>query len=576
MTRFSLFLLLCFLGCADKIFLVVSLKAPPGTVAPNVDRLEVTISAEVEGAPVQKVVAFDVTNQSLPLSFFLSNEADQQGLEVSLSVSGTLDGVLVLQATGTGLLGEEVDLTALFCGDTVLQAEIGEECDDGNRENSDACEADCSLPFCGNGLTDPGEQCDDGNAEDSDECTNACLTVICGDGLLQLNEECDDNNLSDADGCEADCTLPACGNGIIDPGELCYETPILLPTANTPVDVELGDLNNDGLLDLAVAQSGAGVVSITLFQNQGGGQFLGVNMPPVNSPQRSLQLADFNADNRLDIGVTTNGDQFFVLQQDAAGAFQSNSFAAALTNTSLVVGDFAKTGNGLVDVIMLPAAIPNSFRFLKNSTVAFLDFDPLQTISLQGGNAFDLLGGDFNQDAQDELDLLSVMFISSQLQLKFFAGNGTGGFAPPILKVVATSTTQPPVGPNQAATLDIDGDSLLDVALINPSQSTIEVLLGDTTNLFDPSVAVALGFVPTSVALADLNADGTAELLVTNQTQLVIFPGLGGAQFGAGVVVNGGVLPVAPAAADLNEDGVVDLVLAEKGGDKLRVFLANP
>ncbi|TDI94916.1 MAG: DUF4215 domain-containing protein, partial [Deltaproteobacteria bacterium] len=42
---------------------------------------------------------------------------------------------------------------------------------------------DIPVPSCGNGIVDPGEQCDDGN------------------------------NI-DADGCEADCTNPFCGNGI--------------------------------------------------------------------------------------------------------------------------------------------------------------------------------------------------------------------------------------------------------------------------------------------------------------------------------------------------------------------------
>jgi cysteine-rich repeat protein len=40
--------------------------------------------------------------------------------------------------------------------------------------------------------------------------------------VQEEGEECDDGNNTDADGCEADCTLPACGNGIVDPGEVCW------------------------------------------------------------------------------------------------------------------------------------------------------------------------------------------------------------------------------------------------------------------------------------------------------------------------------------------------------------------
>src|SRR5690606_26108338 len=49
---------------------------------------------------------------------------------------------------------------------------------------------------------------------------SACPKPVCGDGVVdaELGEACDDGNNIDADGCEADCSLPACENGIQDPG----------------------------------------------------------------------------------------------------------------------------------------------------------------------------------------------------------------------------------------------------------------------------------------------------------------------------------------------------------------------
>lgn len=37
---------------------------------------------------------------------------------------------------------------------------------------------------CGNGVTDPGEQCDDGNDVDDDACSNRCIRAVCGDGRM--------------------------------------------------------------------------------------------------------------------------------------------------------------------------------------------------------------------------------------------------------------------------------------------------------------------------------------------------------------------------------------------------------
>jgi cysteine-rich repeat protein len=64
-------------------------------------------------------------------------------------------------------------------------------------------------PSCGNGMTDPGEQCDDGDLDDCDGCDGNCTVTACGNGVLCAPEQCDDGNLMGADGCEADCTLSA-------------------------------------------------------------------------------------------------------------------------------------------------------------------------------------------------------------------------------------------------------------------------------------------------------------------------------------------------------------------------------
>jgi cysteine-rich repeat protein len=90
------------------------------------------------------------------------------------------------------------------CGDGWLS--VGEECDDGNDVETDACTSICAPPACGDGFLYPGEQCDDGNDVETDTCTSACAPPFCGDGFLQPNdgEVCDDGNQSD-DPCLESC-----------------------------------------------------------------------------------------------------------------------------------------------------------------------------------------------------------------------------------------------------------------------------------------------------------------------------------------------------------------------------------
>ncbi|WP_199242967.1 DUF4215 domain-containing protein [Vitiosangium sp. GDMCC 1.1324] len=89
-----------------------------------------------------------------------------------------------------------------------------------------------SKPECGNGKVEDKEQCDDGNKVDTDSCSNSCTKVepaVCGNGEVEVGELCDDGNTANGDGCQSDCTvtpegqeiLHVCGNGIREVEEGC-------------------------------------------------------------------------------------------------------------------------------------------------------------------------------------------------------------------------------------------------------------------------------------------------------------------------------------------------------------------
>jgi hypothetical protein len=85
-----------------------------------------------------------------------------------------------------------------YCGDGILQADAGEECDWGT-DNSDVlpdhCRTDCELPHCGDGVVDPdgGEKCDldAGNNGRGLGCNATCtlvgaVTTLVGSGAPGL------------------------------------------------------------------------------------------------------------------------------------------------------------------------------------------------------------------------------------------------------------------------------------------------------------------------------------------------------------------------------------------------------
>jgi cysteine-rich repeat protein len=95
------------------------------------------------------------------------------------------------------------------CGDMRVQA--GEDCDDGNEVDTDACTNACTAAACGDAIVQDGvEACDAGpdNGPGS-ACKADCTLNVCGDSDVGPGESCDDGNLLDDDGCAAECVLEA-------------------------------------------------------------------------------------------------------------------------------------------------------------------------------------------------------------------------------------------------------------------------------------------------------------------------------------------------------------------------------
>ncbi|MFK7997936.1 MAG: DUF4215 domain-containing protein [Polyangiales bacterium] len=163
-----------------------------------------------------------------------------------------------------------VECEIATCGDSMIAGP--EQCDDGNADAADGCDALCQIErgyectedaaglstcvfTCGNSVIDGDDQCDDGNATAGDGCSDFCqiedgyvcdedgaglstCALSCGDSEVNGEDECDDGNTDAADGCSATCTIEegyvceedgaglsiceiSCGNGTVDGEDEC-------------------------------------------------------------------------------------------------------------------------------------------------------------------------------------------------------------------------------------------------------------------------------------------------------------------------------------------------------------------
>ncbi len=108
------------------------------------------------------------------------------------------------------------------CGDGVVQAEAGEECDAPSSLTihtdtpGSGCTPNCKLPgYCGDGVLQVGyEACDDGSSNSADpngygKCTSNCsLGPHCGDAIVNGPEQCDEGPNNGTHSCSIGCRLP--------------------------------------------------------------------------------------------------------------------------------------------------------------------------------------------------------------------------------------------------------------------------------------------------------------------------------------------------------------------------------
>lgn len=158
-------------------------------------------------------------------------------------------------------------VNAVSCVTDICRDNVCAPCVADDECRSLVCQDGRCLPLCGNGMRDPGEECDDGNRSNADACTNECYrsndqpcavgeecqsglcrggicspcnrheecgqklcirrqcqrSPVVGNGIVEFGEECDDGNTDDGDGCTSRGTIPPsdCGNGVLDAGEEC-------------------------------------------------------------------------------------------------------------------------------------------------------------------------------------------------------------------------------------------------------------------------------------------------------------------------------------------------------------------
>ncbi len=293
-----------------------------------------------------------------------------------------------------------------------------------------------------------------------------------------------------------------------------------------PVYVATGDLDGDGLLDLAVANLGDGSnpgTTISVFRNTSSGGSISfaakVDFTVANYPIK-VQLCDLDGNGKLDMMVTGSNAGVGILRNTSAVGSLSFAakvdFATGIGYTDAHLADL--DGDNKADLIVANNGpsfnTPEVSLYRNTSTSGTISFAASvdYTTSATGAS---LTVADFDIDGKLDVGVLTSDF-------SIFRNTSSVG----ALSLATASTLTVGTFPGRTVVGDIDGDARPDIAIMEGNPNRLAIYRNTTTGStisFAAKVSPDPSTYFTYLCIGDINADARPDILSTNDTNSQFF-----------------------------------------------------
>ena len=337
-------------------------------------------------------------------------------------------------------------------------------------------------------------------------------------------------------------------------------------TGSTPSDVETADLNGDGHLDLVESNSADGTLGVRL--GNGDGTFQAMQTYKVGANPQRVLLLDVNGDGKLDAVTVNAGDNSVsVLLGNGDGTFQAaRDYPAGPNLVDIAAGDM--NHDGKVDLLVANAVV-NTVGILRGNGDGSFKAPVTYFASSQVNG---LAVGDLEHSGFPD-----VVTIGGNMAV--LRNDRKGGLIAPTLDPTTDTSPDLYAATGVRITLaHVRQSNRLDALIADSSNGQLVVFKDVGGGLFDQtSTSFPTCGNPRSLSVADLNADGHLDVVVSCSGSSAVGVMLGNGQGGfLSSPYPAELTPRGVAIGDFNEDGEPDLATVNGDSDNINVLLQIP
>lgn len=266
-------------------------------------------------------------------------------------------------------------------------------------------------------------------------------------------------------------------------------------------DVEVGDIDNDGDIDIVISQVDSTPDGVYWYDNDGSESFTKRTISTLDNPIY-IDLADVNEDGELDVLASAWSLGHLVYYQNLGGT--PSTFSTTLidnnmtTPTDVEAGDI--DGDGDIDIIMTHAS--TYFQFYENDGSETFTETTFASTTLANASSYGLHIEDI--DADGDLDMVVAGAAGIHLYLSSGADN------PTFTRSEVYDSAQSDI---DVADLDGDGDKDI-VGSYETTNSLIRWFENDGSEVFTTATVDSSVTYPWKVDAADIDGDGDQDILV--------------------------------------------------------------